>query len=72
MHQHMPWLVLTTMLAFPLVVGLGGFLTAGGSPLLLAAIAALPGLTVLVIVAAMGHEILRSSSSGESDVPNLP
>jgi hypothetical protein len=72
MHQHMPWLVLTTMLAFPLVVGLGGFLTAGGSPLLLAAIAALPGLTVLVIVAAMGHEILRSSSSGEGDVPNLP
>ena len=71
-HQHMPWLVLTTMLSFPLVVGLGGFLTAGGSPLLLAAIAALPGLSVLIVVAAMGHEILRNSSAGESDVPNLP
>jgi hypothetical protein len=72
MHQHMPWLVLTTMLAFPLVVGLGGFLTAGGSPLLLAAIAALPGLSVLIVVAAMGHAILRQSSDGEGDVPNLP
>lgn len=72
MHQHMPWLVLTTMLAFPLIVGLGGFLTAGGSPFILAAIAALPGLSVLVVVAAMGHEILRVSSEGEGDVPNLP
>jgi hypothetical protein len=72
MHQHMPWLVLTTMLAFPLVVGVGGFLTAGGSPLLLAALAALPGLSVLIVVAAMGHEILRSSSAGDGDVPNLP
>lgn len=72
MHQHMPWLVLSTMLAFPLVVGVGGFLTAGGSPLLLAAIAALPGLSVMVVVAAMGHEILRSSSDGDGDVPGLP
>lgn len=72
LHQHMPWLVLTTMLAFPLIVGVGGILTAGDSPLLLAAIAALPGLTVMVIVAAMGHEILRSSSDGEGDVPDLP
>jgi hypothetical protein len=71
-HQHMPWLVLSTMLAFPLVVGLGGVLTAGGSPLLLAAIAALPGLSVLIVVAAMGHEILRNSSAGQSDVPSLP
>lgn len=72
LHQHMPWLVLSTMLAFPLIVGLGGFLTAGGSPLLLAAIAAVPGLCVLVVVAAMAHEILRSSSNGEGDVPEFP
>ncbi|MFK7740461.1 MAG: hypothetical protein AB8H80_09055 [Planctomycetota bacterium] len=72
MHQQMPWLVLTTMLAFPLVVGVGGFLTAGGSPLLLAAIAALPGISILAIVAAMGHEILTTSCAGESDVPDIP
>ncbi|MCB9877689.1 MAG: hypothetical protein H6835_08830 [Planctomycetes bacterium] len=72
LHQHMPWLALTTMLAFPLVVGVGGFLTAGGSPLLLAAIAALPGLAVLAVVAAMGRSILLTSSEGVQDVPNLP
>ena len=72
LHQHMPWLVLTTTLAFPMVVGVGGFLTAGGSPLLLAAIAALPGLSVLAVVAAMGRQILLTSSDGVVDVPNLP
>ena len=72
MHQHMPLLVLTTMLAFPLVVGVGGFLTTGGSLLLLAAIAALPGLSVLTVVAAMGRQILLRSSEGEGDVPELP
>ncbi|MFN3243458.1 MAG: hypothetical protein ACE37K_18285 [Planctomycetota bacterium] len=72
LHQQMPMLVLTTMLAFPLVVGVGGFLTAGGSLLLLAAIAALPGLSVLSVVAAMGRQILLRSSEGEGDVPELP
>ncbi|MEO6593356.1 MAG: hypothetical protein ABIP94_01225 [Planctomycetota bacterium] len=72
LHQHMPWLVLTTTLAFPLVIGVGGFLTAGGSLLLLAAIAALPGLCVLAVVGAMGRQILLASSEGMSDVPTLP
>ena len=72
LHQSMPALVLVTMLSFPLVVGLGGFLTAGGSPLLLAAIAALPGLSILVVVAAMGRQILLRSSEGEGDVPPMP
>ena len=72
LHQHMPWLVLTTMLAFPLFVGLSGILTTAGSPLLLTAIAALPGISVLVVIAAMGHEILHSSSDGDGDVPELP
>ncbi len=71
-HQHMPWLVMVTTMAFPVVVGLGGFLTAGGSPLVLAAIAALPGLSVLAVVGAMGRQILLASSSGSADVPNVP
>lgn len=71
-HQHMPWLVLTTMLAFPLIVGVGGLLTAGESPVLLAALAAVPGICVLSVVAAMAHEILHQSSKGEGDVPELP
>jgi len=70
-QQHLPWLALLTTLAFPIVVGVGGFLTAGGSPLLLAAIAALPGLCVLAVVGAMGRRILVSSSQGDADVPPL-
>jgi hypothetical protein len=71
-HQHMPWLVLVTTLAFPLLVGLGGFLTIGGSPLLLAAIAAIPGVCVVAVVGAMGRQILLASSGGSADVPSLP
>jgi hypothetical protein len=71
-HQHMPWLVLLTTLAFPLVVGLGGLLTAGGSPLLLAAIAALPGLCVVAVTGAMGRQILGASAEGSTDVPGVP
>ncbi len=71
-HQHMPWLVLVTTLAFPLVIGVGGFLTAGDSPLLLAAIATLPGLCVLGIVGAMGRQILLAGADGNGDVPPLP
>lgn len=72
LHQHMPWLVLLTTLAFPLVVGLGGLLTAGGSPLLLAAIAALPGLCVVAVTGAMGRQILGASAEGSTDVPGVP
>ena len=72
MHQHMPALVLFTTLAFPLVVGVGGFLTAGGSWVLLAAIAAIPGLSVLAIVGAMGRQVLIASAEGNGDVPPIP
>lgn len=71
-HQHMPWLVLVTTLAFPVVVGVGGFLTAGGSPLLLTAIAAIPGLCVVALVGAMGRQILLASAEGTGDVPQVP
>ncbi|MBM4061362.1 MAG: hypothetical protein FJ265_09765 [Planctomycetes bacterium] len=70
-QQHMPWLVLFATLSFPAVVGLGGHLTGGGSPLLLGALAALPGLCVLAIVGAMSRRILVTSSNGEADVPRL-
>lgn len=72
LHQHMPWLVLVTTLAFPVVIGIGGFLTAGGSWFLLAGIAALPGLCVLGLVGAMSRQILLASASGDSDVPAIP
>jgi hypothetical protein len=70
--QHMPWLCLLTTLSFPFIVGLGGFLAAGASPLGLAAIAALPGLCVLTLICAMGHRILREGSQGAIDPPGFP
>lgn len=69
--QRMPWLVLPILLSFPLVIGLGGLLTAGHAPLLLAALAAVPGLCVLAVVGAMGRRILVTSAAGGDDVPSL-
>lgn len=71
-HQHMPLLVLMSVLSFPLIVGVGGFLTAGSSPLLLAGIAAVPGLCILTVVGAMGRQILHASAEGNGDVPPVP
>jgi hypothetical protein len=71
-YQHMPWLVLITMMSFPLTVGLGGSLINEGSLLMLAAMAALPLLTIVTVIAAMCHEVLRSSSNGHDDVPDIP
>lgn len=71
LRQHMPWLVLISTLAFPGVIGVGGFLTAGGSWLLLAAMAALPGLCVLATVGAVGRQVLLTSAEGH-EVEGLP
>ena len=71
-HGQMPALALSAMLAFPLVIGVGGALAAGTSPVLLAAVAALPGLCVLAVISGMAREILLRSSEGESDAPGLP
>lgn len=72
LHQSMPWLVLSTVLAFPLLIGLGGALTRGSSLWLLTGLAALPGLCVLTVVFGMGRQILLASSEGDGDVPPLP
>jgi hypothetical protein len=71
-QSHMPAVALLTMLAFPVVVGLGGFMTSGGSPWLFAALATLPGLCVLGVVGAMGRHIFLQSSEGEEEVPAIP
>jgi hypothetical protein len=71
LQQHMPWVVLITTLAFPGVIGVGGFLTAGGSWVLLAAMAALPGLCVLATVGAIGRQVLVTSAEGQ-EVQGLP
>ncbi|MFM1873874.1 MAG: hypothetical protein RL398_3296 [Planctomycetota bacterium] len=69
--QHMPGVALAATLAFPLLVGLGGLLTAGSSLWLLAGLAAMPGLMALAFVGAMGRRILVGSTEGSNDVPSL-
>jgi len=69
---HMPAVALLTMLAFPIVVGVGGFLTSGGSPWLFAGLATLPGLCVLGVVGAMGRQIFLQSADGEEEIPAIP
>lgn len=69
---HMPAVALLTMLAFPVIVGVGGFLTSGGSPWLFAGLAALPGLCVLGVVGAMGRQIFLQSADGEEEAPAIP
>jgi len=69
---QMPALALCAMLAFPLVFGIGGLVAAGHSPLLLAAVATLPTLCVLAVVAGMAREVLLRSSQGGGDPPGLP
>ena len=71
-HQHMPWLALMTTLAFPLVVGVGGHLIGERSPTLLLAIAAVPCLCVLTLVAAMARRVLLASAEGHGEVPPVP
>lgn len=70
--EHMPLTVIVATLTFPLVVGLGGFLTAGSHFFLLPAIALLPGLSVLGIVGAMGRRIMVDAGQGIYDPPRVP
>jgi hypothetical protein len=72
LHSHMPLVTLVAILAFPVVVGVGGFLTAGSSALLLPAIALLPGLCVMGLVGGMARTILMASASGEELPPAIP
>lgn len=69
---YMPAIALATMLAFPVVVGVGGMLTSGASPWAFAALAAPPGLCVLGIVGAMARQVFLKSSDGEEEVPEIP
>lgn len=71
-EDHMPLTTAVATLTFPLVVGLGGFLTAGHSFFLFPLIAALPALCVVGIVGALSRGIMVDSAHGMHDVPRIP
>ena len=70
--DHMPLTVIVATLTFPLVVGLGGFLTADSHFLLFSAITLLPGLFVLGIVVSLGRRIMVEAGQGLYDPPPVP
>ena len=71
-QSYMPVAALVTMLSFPIVTGLGGILTAGDSPWLFAAIAALPGLCVVAVVAALARRIFLDAAHAQSEIAPMP
>jgi hypothetical protein len=70
--DHMPLTVIVATMTFPVVLGLGGFLTSGSPFLVLPLIALLPGLCVLGLVGAMSRRILLNASRGIDDPPRVP
>ena len=68
---HIPFTLMTVMLIFPLVVGLGGTLTARSSFWVLPAIAMLPVLCIAGVVGAMSRQILVDTVQGFTDAPQL-
>ncbi len=70
--DHMPLTVIVATLIFPLVVGLGGFLTADSHLVLFSSVALLPGLFVLGIVGALGRRIMVEAGRGLYEPPPVP
>lgn len=72
-QDHMPLTVVVATVTFPLVVGLGGILTAGvHNSLLLPLIALVPALSVVGLIGALGRRILVEASQGLDDAPEVP
>ena len=70
--DHMPLTVMVITMIFPVVIGLGGALTAGSNSLLLPLIALIPALSALGMVGALGRQILLEASRGLTEPPALP
>ncbi|MEZ5966245.1 MAG: hypothetical protein R3F56_20585 [Planctomycetota bacterium] len=72
-EDHMPLTTIVTTMTFPIVVGLGGFLTSTtSSSFLFPAIAALPALCVAAVVGGMSRRILIDAARGLQDPPRIP
>ena len=69
---HIPTIVMSATVACPVVLGLGGILTAGSNLWVLPAIAVLPLLCVLGMVAAMARRTLLEASYGNEEAPQFP
>jgi hypothetical protein len=71
-EDHMPLTTVVTTLTFPVVVGLGGFLTSATNSFLFPAIAALPALCVAGVVGGLSRRIMIDAARGLQDPPRIP
>jgi hypothetical protein len=71
--DHMPLTAIVATVTFPIVVGLGGFLTSTvQSSFILPLLALIPALSVVGLVGALGRRILVDASRGLDDPPEIP
>src|SRR5262245_34276639 len=70
-QDHMPMTVTVATAMFPLVIGIGGYMTSGSSFFLLPMIAMLPAVLVLMAVGALARRVLMDSALGIEDAPVL-
>lgn len=70
--EHMPFTVMAATLVFPLVLGLGGFLTSGTDAWVFPAIALIPVLMAVGLIGAMARQILLEASHGLGEAPRIP
>jgi hypothetical protein len=70
-QEHMPLTAITLTLAFPLVIGLGGFISQKLHAGWLANVAILPALFTLVIVFGLARRILLDARQDLDDAPSL-
>lgn len=71
-QDHMPLTVAVATVTFPIVIGLGGFLTQGSQSFVLPLIALIPALSVIGLVGALARRIMMEASRGIDDAPALP
>ncbi|MBK8975844.1 MAG: hypothetical protein IPM29_07945 [Planctomycetes bacterium] len=73
--DHMPLTVIVATVTFPLVIGLGGFLTTSlgtSAYVALSLLAAIPALSALALVGALARRILIEANRGLIDPPAIP
>ena len=72
LSDHMPLTIIVSTVTFPIVIGLGGMLTAGTDWTLFVALTVLPSLCVLGLIGGVGRKILLEACDGMQDPPALP
>lgn len=69
---HLPMTVAITTICFPVMIGLGGALTASSHPALFPAVAIVPLVFVIGLIGTLCRRVLTEATQGLEDAPELP